>query len=91
MPENQFRGIVDFIGDKKFAFVREFTHNRPKGKNDAFVPPPIIKRFRLRDGVVIEGTLRPGRKGDMQVHRVTSVMGVDPQVWIKFRDFKLTY
>ncbi|HET6567101.1 MAG TPA: transcription termination factor Rho [Rhodothermales bacterium] len=87
MAETTFRGILELIGDKKFGFVREFRQDLPKGENDPFVPPPLIKKYKLRDGVVIEGTLRPGRKGAMQVHQLHSVMGMDPDVWARERDF----
>jgi transcription termination factor Rho len=87
MEEQTFRGILELIGDKKFGFIREFRQDLPKGEDDPFVPPPLIKKYKLRDGVILEGTLRPGRKGAMQVHQVDSVMGVDPETWSKTKDF----
>ena len=30
---------------------------------------------------------RPGRKGAMQVHQIHTVMGVDPETWLKTKDF----
>ncbi len=88
MAETSFRGIIELIGDKKFGFVREFRQDLPKGSDDAFVPPPLIKKFRLRDGVVVEGTLRPGRKGAMQVHAIDTVMGVSTNEWLQAREFE---
>ena len=76
MSDKPFSGILELIGDKKFGFIREFRHDIPKGKKDAFVSPALIKRNNLRDGMIMEGTLRPGRKGDMQVHHIDSVMGM---------------
>ncbi len=87
MAEQPFIGLLEMIGDKKFGFIREFRHDVPKGKKDAFVPPPLIRKHNLRDGVLLEGTLRPGRKGDMQVHRVHKVMGLPPETWAKMRNF----
>lgn len=87
MAETTFRGILELIGDKKFGFVREFRQDLPKGDNDPFVPPPLIKKYKLRDGVLLEGTLRPGRKGAMQVHQLHSVMGMKPDTWAQTRDF----
>ena len=88
MAEKAFRGLLEIIGDKKFGFIRAFQADVPKGKKDPFCSPPVIRRLKLRDGVVLEGSLRPGRKGDMQVHRVHSVMGVAPDVWTKTRGFE---
>ena len=87
MAHQPFRGFLEIIGDKKFGFIREFRMDVPKGDSDPFCPPPLIRKFNLRDGVLLEGTLRPGRKGDMQVHRIHKVMGVDPGVWKKTRNF----
>ncbi len=86
--ETPFKGLLEFIGDKKFGFVRELRPDIPKGDNDAFTPPPLIRKFNLRDGVLLEGTLRPGKKGDMQVDKCFSVMGVKPDVWARTRDFE---
>lgn len=88
MNGQAFRGILELIGDKKFGFVREFRPDLPKGKNDPFVAPPVIRHYKLRDGVLIEGTLRPGRKGDMQVDEIHSIMGVSPEAWAKTEDFE---
>ena len=86
--ETPFRGLLELIGDKKFGFVREMHPSLPKGDNDAFAPPPLIRRMGLRDGVFLEGTLRPGKKGDMQVDKCFTVMGVSPDEWSRTRDFE---
>jgi len=88
MAEKRFEGILELIGDKKFGFIRKFQPDVPKGKKDAFVSPGILKKYRLRDGVFMEGTLRPGRKGDMQVHVVEKVMGIPIEEWSKSYDFE---
>ena len=88
MAENTFSGILELIGDKKFGFVRQFSLSLPKGDGDFFVPPPVIKRYNLRDGVLLEGTLRPGRRGALQVDQVHTVMGVTPEEWSNTRDFE---
>ena len=86
--ETPFKGLLELIGDKKFGFVRELHPSIPKGNNDAFAPPPLIRRLGLRDGVLLEGTLRPGKKGDMQVDKCFTIMGVSPEKWARTRDFE---
>ncbi|NNF04825.1 MAG: transcription termination factor Rho [Rhodothermales bacterium] len=86
-PPKPFTGIMEKIGDKNFAFVREFRSDVPKGDDDPFVAPPVISKYNLRDGVTLEGMLRPGRKGDMQVHEVEKVMGLSIDDWKNTRDF----
>ncbi len=88
MSEQSFEGILELIGDKKFGFIREFRSDLPKGRSDAFVAPQLVKRWKLRDGVTLTGTVRPGRRGDMQVHHVDTVMGVDAEAWTRFRNFE---
>jgi transcription termination factor Rho len=88
MPDMQFDGILELIGDKKFGFLREFKNDIPKGSNDPFVPPHIIKKHSLRDGVMLTGTLRPGKRGAMQVHAVETVMGVPVESWSKTKTFE---
>ena len=88
MPEQYFRGILEFIGDKKFGFIRQIRSDIPKGDDDPFCPPPLIRRLHLRDGCILEGTLRPGRKGDLQVYRIKSIMGVTPSAWSKLDVFE---
>ena len=88
MEEKTFSGILELIGDKKFGFIRPFEPALPKMKGDPFVSPSLISKHGLRDGIVMEGTLRPGRKGDMQVHRIDSIMGIPPDEWSKIDDFE---
>jgi transcription termination factor Rho len=80
-PGKPFTGMLEMIGDKNFGFIREIDPALPKGDNDPFMPPPIIDKYNLRDGVVLEGTIKPGRKGAWQVTDLDSVMGVPPDEW----------
>jgi transcription termination factor Rho len=82
-----FEGMLEMIGDKKFGFIRSLNTSLQKGDNDPFMPPPLIEKFNIRDGAVLTGELRPGRKGAMQVSRVDTVMGEDPEVWKEREEF----
>ena len=82
-----FEGMLEMIGDKKFGFIRGLTTSLQKGDNDPFMPPPLIEKFNIRDGAILTGELRPGRKGAMQVTRVDTVMGEDPEAWAKHEEF----
>ena len=85
--DKSFRRLLELIGDKKYGFMRELRPDLPKDDDDPFMPPPLIRKFNLRDGVVMEGSLKPGRKGGMQVGWIDSVMGVSPQDWSKVEPF----
>ncbi len=86
-PEKPFKGMLEIIGDRKFGFVRALKSGMPKSKSDPFCPPSFISRYRLRDGVVLEGFARPGRRGDLQVSRLVTVMGKRPTEWADLLEF----
>ncbi|CAN5586337.1 hypothetical protein BH23BAC4_BH23BAC4_16040 [soil metagenome] len=86
-PGEPFDGMLELIGDKKFGFIREFSTSLTKGDNDPFMPPPLIQKYNLRDGVALKGVIKPGRKGAWQVTEVTEVMGRDPEEWKETADF----
>ncbi len=88
MADMTFSGILELIGDKKFGFIRTVRPDVPKGDKDPFVPPPLIRKYQLRDGVMLEGKLRRGRKGDLQVDKIESVFGMPPETWAKLPDFE---
>jgi transcription termination factor Rho len=86
-PGKPFTGMLEMIGDKNFGFIREVDPALPKGDNDPFMPPPIIDKYSLRDGVILEGTIKPGRKGAWQVSDLDKVMGVSPDEWKEFPSY----
>ena len=86
--EQPFQGMLEIIGDRKFGFVRELRSGMPKSEGDPFCPPTLISRYRLRDGVVLDGYLRPGKRGDLQVSRLTKVMNIAPDAWSRLHEFE---
>ncbi|MEM1054486.1 MAG: transcription termination factor Rho [Bacteroidota bacterium] len=86
-PGQEFEGVLELIGDKKFGFIREFKTSLQKGDNDPFMPPPLIQKHNLRDGVKLTGIIKPGRKGAWQVTRVDSVMDGPLEEWEETEDF----
>ncbi|MEM6326494.1 MAG: transcription termination factor Rho [Bacteroidota bacterium] len=86
-PGQEFEGMLELIGDKKFGFIRGFQTSLQKGDNDPFMPPPLIQKHNLRDGVKLTGIIKPGRKGAWQVTRVDSVMDVSLEEWEETEDF----
>ncbi len=87
MAEMSFSGILELIGDKKFGFIRVVRPDVPKGDTDPFVPPATIRKYRLRDGLILEGILRKGRKGAMQVYQIDTANGVPIDTWTNFESF----
>jgi len=87
MSDKSFRRLLELIGDKKYGFMRDMRPDLPKDDDDPFMPPPLIRKFNLRDGVLVEGDLKPGRKGGMQVGWIDTVMGLPPKEWAQVKDF----
>ncbi|MFP4228083.1 MAG: transcription termination factor Rho, partial [Salinivenus sp.] len=85
--QKKFERLLELIGDKKYGFMRELRPDLPKDDDDPFMPPPLIRKFNLRDGVIVEGDLKPGRKGGMQVGWIDSVMGMPPGEWAQLKTF----
>ena len=81
MSDKKFKRLLELIGKKKYGFMRELHPSLPKDDDDPFMPPPLIRKFNLRDGVAVEGSLKPGRKGGMQVGWIDTVMGLPPKEW----------
>ncbi len=86
-PGEPFTGVLEMIGDKNFGFIRKMHPSLPKGDNDPFMPPPLIDKYKLRDGVLLEGTIKPGRKGAWQVTDVETVMGLPAEDWKDYEPF----
>jgi transcription termination factor Rho len=87
MADKEFSGMLELIGDKRYGFIRDLRPDLPKDDDDPFVPPPLIRKFNLRDGLVLEGTLKPGRKGGTQVDEIHQVQGVPPETWVEVDEF----
>jgi len=86
-PGQPFVGMLEMIGDKNFGFIREVHTSLPKGDNDPFMPPPLIDKYKIRDGAILEGVIKPGRKGAWQVTDVTKVMDVEPEQWKEYPSY----
>lgn len=80
--------MLEIIGDRKFGFIRELRSGMPKSDKDPFCPPTMISRYRLRDGVVLDGLLSLGKKGDLQVSRLERVMNISPDAWSRLHEFE---
>jgi transcription termination factor Rho len=81
-PEPVFgEGVIEVSG-KGFGFLREPKRNFVQAPQDIFVPPEVVRRFNLRDGMWIKGEVRRGNRGS-QLFRLTEINGDDPE---KYRD-----
>jgi transcription termination factor Rho len=70
-------GIIEISG-KGFGFLRDPLRNFAQHPADIFVSPEMVRRFNLRDGQMIEGTVRRSGRGQ-QMHEIRTVNGDAPE------------
>ncbi|HZL90952.1 MAG TPA: transcription termination factor Rho [Pirellulaceae bacterium] len=58
-----------------YGFLRSPDNNYSRERSDPFVPGTMIEKYRLRQGVVIRGTVQPARK--QQGPRLREILDVD--------------
>ncbi len=78
-PEELYdgEGIIEISG-KGFGFLRDRGRNFVQSKADIFVSPEMVRRFNLRDGQWIKGSVRKSGLGQ-QMHEIQSVNGDAPE------------
>jgi transcription termination factor Rho len=84
--EREFTGVLE-IDPKRFGFVRPRSLTMAQSPGDVFIPPALIARHHLREGVEIAGTAadESGKKG--QVKNIATVNGLSPEAWERIPDF----
>jgi transcription termination factor Rho len=73
-------GVLDLNPDG-YGFLRSIERNFEPSPDDLFVPTAAVRRYGLRLGSYIEGTIGPprGRGGNYAIERVDRVDGIDPE------------
>ncbi len=69
-----------------YGFLRDPTANYLRQLSDPFVPGSMIEKFSLREGVLINGMVQPGRK--QQGPRVKEILDVDGMPPEQYREVK---
>jgi transcription termination factor Rho len=70
-------GVIEISG-KGFGFLRDPLRNFVQHPADIFVSPEMVRRFNLRDGQMIRGSVRKSGRGQ-QIHEITSVNDDPPE------------
>lgn len=78
-PEELFpgEGLIEISG-KGFGFLRDPAHNFSQHPADIFVSPELVRRFNLKDGHWIKGSVRKSGRGQ-QIHEIHTVNGDAPE------------
>jgi len=74
-------GVLEILPDGGFGFLRSANYNYLWGPDDIYVSPSQIRRFGLRKGDTIVGTVRPPKDGEkyFALLKVEKINDVDPQ------------
>ena len=79
-------GILE-ADSRGFGFARPLTTDLHRSPDDCFVPPTVMTRFRLRPGVLIEGTAQDRVGKSPQLTTLTRVNGLSPEEWAALKEF----
>jgi len=78
-----------FVGEKGgWGILRREEAQYLPSKEDIFVPPHLVQRFKLRDGALIEGPCGKGNQNKYQLLQVDKVDGKDPRELMNLVAFK---
>ena len=84
--DSQVRGILE-VGEKGFGFLRNPARSFQISPNDIYVSPDIIRKFRLRPGLEIEGRAVPPKKGSPPLAEIFKMNGQPPEKWASLKKF----
>ncbi len=85
MTTETVTGLLQLMPGKGFGFLRQQNNHYMPANGDPFVVPELVREFNLREGVLVTGTTKAGRKpGQIQVDQISEIDGIKPE---KFKDF----
>ncbi len=85
-PELPAKGVLE-VGEKGFGFLRNPARSFLISPNDIYVSPDIIRRYRLRPGLEIEGRAAPPKKGSPQLVEIYTINGQPPEKFMSLKKF----
>jgi len=80
------KGVLE-VGEKGFGFLRNPARSYQISPNDIYVSPDIIRRYRLRPGLEIEGRAAPPKKGSPQLIEIKTINGQPPEKFTALKKF----
>ncbi len=94
MPDNGEPGIVEpglgvlELHPNGYGFLRNPKTNFLRERSDPFVPGTMIDKFRLREGVLINGLVQQARKQQgPRLKEIIDVDGMKPEEYVNVKSF----
>jgi transcription termination factor Rho len=84
--EGPVRGILE-VGEKGFGFLRSIARSFQISPTDIYVSPDMIRKYKLRAGLDIEGRAIPPKKGSPQLAEIYKINGEPPEKWLELKKF----
>ncbi len=93
--DHAIQGVLE-LNTKGFGFLRNAARNYTAGSADPYVPAPLIKKFSLREGLLLSGSVEAngnggggkgkGSPGGPRLGRLDQIEGLPPEQF-KLRNF----
>lgn len=80
------RGVLE-VGEKGFGFLRNPARNFQVSPNDIYVSPDVIRKYKLRPGLEIDGRAVPPKKGSPQLAEIYKINNQPPEKWASLKKF----
>ncbi|MGD0339245.1 MAG: transcription termination factor Rho [Bacteroidota bacterium] len=84
--EKTYSGLLE-VEERGFGFVRTLSLTLRHLPTDPYIAPHLITQYRLRPGVLIEGTISIAGNGKSQVDTIERINKVKPERWMRVVEF----
>ena len=86
-PVEPGSGILE-LHPNGYGFLRDPNANYIRQMTDPFVPGSMIEKFHLREGLLINGMVQPGRRQQgPRVKEITDIDGMKPEEYCNVKTF----
>ncbi len=88
-PQRQLtpcRGVLE-VGEKGFGFLRNPARSFQISPNDIYVSPDMIRKYKLRPGIEVDGKSAPPKKGSPQLVEINTINGDAPEKFMNLKKF----
>jgi transcription termination factor Rho len=87
IPVEPGSGILE-LHPNGYGFLRSANKDYSRERSDPFVPGTMIDKYRLREGVLINGMVQQGRRQQgPRLKEITDVEGMPPDDYAKVKNF----
>ena len=87
LPPEPGSGLLE-LHPNGYGFLRSPANNYDRVRSDAFVPGTMIEKYRLREGVMVDGMVQHARKQQgPRLKEISSVDGMSPDEYMNIKSF----